>query len=627
MTAISLTVLLVATAMVLDFGLVRLDRQQVKALSDEAVMAGIVAGDGGTGEVYPFRATCGALSYLKSDPRLAGLPDGLCTSSSLTPRLNTTCTAAASTHAQYDQSVTSGAATYRVVITSPYVLTDGTWPEESLPTSAADQSLVGGCDQIGVQVFERRPLGLGTLAGSDESSFGIRSAARAVMGGDDELSPALIVLERTACSALTVGSAGGGSGTYIQVHGSGPTPGSIHVDSSATGADCGGGSNQQLLQGKQSDGIVAYGSVAPTGVAGVISSVATYSSVAATVVSDNLNNVYGTTATTGTGADKGAVQGRRLVGRTPIDKRYRTGVRSAIAAAAGVWATSAPSGWTTTGCNPSAADLAVTTRLWINCTGNSGITLSSTISAGEVYFNGFVKNGTVSMPNATKVYLSNTAANGSTISGSALTMGNGNGFCVRSTCSTTPTIQCTRAATANRATVFVRQGSVDATGGILRLCNTTMILLGGDTGTGCVPAVDGLAPTTTPCTTSPAAGNGTISVTGGAVFDWTSPNQYASTIPTANQSVAWSLFEDLAMWSESSGSFKFGGGGGMDTVGVYMVPNGSPVSVGGGSSQTLTNAQYISRTFAVSGGGTLSLTTDPKNAVTIPTIKGFLLVR
>jgi hypothetical protein len=98
-------------------------------------------------------------------------------------------------------------------------------------------------------------------------------------------------------------------------------------------------------------------------------------------------------------------------------------------------------------------------------------------------------------------------------------------------------------------------------------------------------------------------------------------------VPEANQATAYANLEDLAMWSEAAGFFKFAGGGGMNTVGVYMVPNGSPVSVGGGSNQTLTNAQYIARTFAVSGGGTLTLTTDPKNAVNIPTITGFVLVR
>ena len=58
-----------------------------------------------------------------------------------------------------------------------------------------------------------------------------------------------------------------------------------------------------------------------------------------------------------------------------------------------------------------------------------------------------------------------------------------------------------------------------------------------------------------------------------------------------------------------------------------MTPNAMPFAVGGGGSQTLTNAQYIARAFSVTGGGTLSLTVDPRNAVTIPSITGFLLVR
>jgi hypothetical protein len=49
--------------------------------------------------------------------------------------------------------------------------------------------------------------------------------------------------------------------------------------------------------------------------------------------------------------------------------------------------------------------------------------------------------------------------------------------------------------------------------------------------------------------------------------------------------------------------------------------------MGGTSDQVLTNAQYIARTFAATGNATLNLTTDPRNAVSIPAIKGYVLVR
>ena len=134
---------------------------------------------------------------------------------------------------------------------------------------------------------------------------------RATLGGSDDLAPALILLERTACSVLTVGSAGAGAGSFIKVLGYGKTPGSIHVDSAATGSDCGSGSNKQAFQGKQADGIIAYGSATPVGTTGIISSVATNNGKSANIVSDSLPNVYGTTAVSGTGTTKTAVVGRR----------------------------------------------------------------------------------------------------------------------------------------------------------------------------------------------------------------------------------------------------------------------------------------------------------------------------
>ena len=142
--------------------------------------------------------------------------------------------------------------------------------------------------------------------------------------------------------------------------------------------------------------------------------------------------------------------------------------------------------------------------------------------------------------------------------------------------------------------------------------------------TGCVPATDvGDAPTTTPCTTSPTSGNGQMDVGAQATLDWTAPN---STLNTATQADWTNLQEDLAMWSESAGVFKFTGGGTMTTTGVFMIPNGN-VSVGGGSSQLLVNSQYVARTFGTGGQGALSMITDPRSAVTIPSSAGYLLVR
>ena len=235
------------------------------------------------------------------------------------------------------------------------------------------------------------------------------------------------------------------------------------------------------------------------------------------------------------------------------------------------------------------------------------------------------------MPNAARVYVNNTDSSGNPVNASAVSLSNNDGFCIRGTCGTSPASTCSTAQAPIRAVLLVRQGNLDASGGLLRLCNTTALLLGGYPSSGCVPSADGAAPTDTPCATtgSNKAGNTRIDVTGGAQLDWTAPNTSATYITDkAIREAAWRAgLEDLALWSESSGLYRMAGSGALSVSGVFMAPNATPFTVGGGGSQTLTNAQYIARTFSVTGGGTLAMTVDPKNAVTIPAITGFLLVR
>ncbi|MGN6578153.1 MAG: TadE/TadG family type IV pilus assembly protein, partial [Nocardioides sp.] len=108
--ALSMVMLLVAAAMVLDFGVVRVDRQRAKATADSAVMAGMRAADGKTGDVYSFRAVCAALSFLRAnDDRMSGLPDGICASPDNTAK----CSSATPTAnpAVYDHSITNAGTT------------------------------------------------------------------------------------------------------------------------------------------------------------------------------------------------------------------------------------------------------------------------------------------------------------------------------------------------------------------------------------------------------------------------------------------------------------------------------------------------------------------------------------
>jgi hypothetical protein len=58
-----------------------------------------------------------------------------------------------------------------------------------------------------------------------------------------------------------------------------------------------------------------------------------------------------------------------------------------------------------------------------------------------------------------------------------------------------------------------------------------------------------------------------------------------------------------------------------------MAPNATPFSVGGGGVQDLTDAQYVADSFSLGGNATLTMRVDANNAVPIPAVSNFQLVR
>ena len=640
--------LLVSAALVLDLGMVRLDRQQLKSAADDAVAAGLRAADDGTGEVHDSAAVCGAYQYLKANlPALAGLPDGTCASVDATM----TCTPGdPATAAAYHGTTSSGNKQYEVWIKMPYSLTDasmgGPFAEESAPTLAADAGdpAQQGCDQIAVVVEQWSPPGLGKLVHAGDLDTRVRSVAR-VKVQDGDLAPTLLLLERHSCSVLTVGSGGSPSQIHVFKGYSGTAPATIHSDSDATGAGCGSGSNQQLFQGKQADGLVAYGGSG--GSPGLITSVATNNGVSTSVVADSTANVYGTTATVDTSpGTPSPVSGRKLVTRSVVDERYLGGVTNMAINARPVWLTdhtTAPGFTQRVACSPdmtTLAGMAPTSSVYVDCPGNSGISLSGTIGAGTIYFHGFISGGNLRMPNATKIYIDDTNDSNAKINSSALNLtASGSGFCVgaSASCSNLTTDPCTTGQTSAKTTLLIRRGALTSTGGLLRLCNTTVLMESGQVGSGtpsdpgaCLPTTQGTPPTSTPCTgTSTTAGTSYVSL--GGSTDWTAPNAYASWtgVPQATRRAAWAGGEDLALWTETYGSgatYKMAGGGDLHVNGVFMLPNASPFTISGSGAQDMSESQFIVSKFAVDGGATLTMRAD-SFAVPLPTLADFRRVR
>lgn len=643
--ALSMTALLVAGAFVLDIGLARFDRGANKGAADAAVTAGLQSANAGTGDVYNSSAVCAAYEFLiRQRALLSGLPAGICA----TPSATATCTPGdTSTNVSYSGTTTVDSRKYDVWIKMPYSLSDPTGGAFSAETSATSASDVGdatqqGCDQIGVIIKESTKPGLSAVVNSNDLVTRTRSVARVKVGNGDP-APALLLLERTHCGVLAVGSAG--SPSRIKIYGNTDSPGTIHSDSDASDSGCGSGN--QVLQGKQADGVAAYGSA--TGVAGLITTVATQLGKAATTVVDSGSNVYGTSAQSETGVGtKTAVVGRKPVTRKPVDRRYLAGVALASRSAYPIWLTNpatAPGFTRLVDHCPTTADMTMLNAMtaaqsvYINCP--AGITATGNIGAGTVYLHGYYKSGVLNMSQAQRIYIDDKAS-----AGDAINVSTGNAFCVRATSCvpSTPSLgQCSSSPTGSptaKATLFSRTGSIGGSGtsSLLRLCNTTVIMQSGDIGAGtaaspgaCLPSAVGAAPTSTPCPPA-SAGNGPVNTSG--VVDWTAPNAYgdmtAAGLSTTQQQTLWDDGEDLAAWDETYGdlsTYKLAGGASIHVGGVFMVPNAFPFNLAGGGSQDLTNAQFVVRSFAVAGGAILTMKVDPNNVVGLPSLYDFRMVR
>jgi Flp pilus assembly protein TadG len=673
--ALCLTVLLVAAGLVVDFGLVRIDRQVDKSAADSATLAGLHGLNGGDGNAHPYMGVCTAVRYLKeNNARFAGINESVgwtdgndvgtasgCSDSTL--RAKTCIPGDPSSWAKFTWNGTWSGMPLVVTIQSGYSLTGSTWSEDTLDASRTDDSDgAQGCDQMAVIVTQSRDPGLGSLATSSDLRTTIRTVGRVEQrpGG---AAPALLLLEPHDCPVLGTGSASADT-SWIHVYGSlasnGATQaGTIHADSDATG-DCTGGSNEQILWGRQSNGIVAYAAPLATNPAlpdatqpGSITTVAGADGKATNYIYDGLTNVYASGAlgpAAAATATKTAPTGRSAIGRTLVDQRYRSTVRSAMLAADGVFAAGS-AGYVTfppavDACKPTQANvnalrdpdgtvLDATSKVWIDCPspGRFNPTGNLSIPAGTIVINSVVApDATLSLPDAHHVYVAGQPSkpNAIDLNSSGQFQMNTNGNLSGSSCSV--------GQNPDKAVLFLKQGSFKEanTANLVRMCRTTVFLMSGQAD-GCVPTVDGAQPTSSPCTSG--LGSGQFTQNGGSI-DWTAPDTMDITTDSDGNALpaataAWSDPngpEDLALWSESSANnsttFSMTGGGLFSVRGVFMTPNAVPFQLGGGAFLNLTNAQFIARTIQLNGSGTkIDMRVDPNSAVTLPKLELVGLVR
>lgn len=674
--AVSLTALLVVVGLIVDFGLVRIDRQVNKSGADSATLAGLHALGAGDGTAHPYRGICTALRYLKeNDPRFASIDESVGWTDGLnTPAGNgcadtpegallrgKTCKASTSapwenaTWAKFNWSGSYQGMPLEVEIQSGYDLANATWAEDDLPASAADEvDTAKGCDQLAVTITQSRKPGFGSLATASDLTTAVRSVGR-VQQGPGGNAPAMLLLKQSGCTILTAGSSGGGSKVFVEgaVSADGVTtqPGTIHSDSDGSGC----GSNENIYTGQADNGIVAYAAPLTSNPSspdlakpGQISAYAAKLGVASGSLRDSSSRVCGSAGVFGTGTCPGAdVNARDRVTRWPVDDRYLTGAQNVRNAANAVFSTLAGtppttlSGYATVGCNATQAtidalNLTAASKAYVYCASNASFTQPVTIKAGTIVFagKGVAPSGTLSMPNATKVYI-----NG--YNGDAISVGNNSTFSMHSGSNTDPGGLCRDSSTSstNKAVLVVNNGDVKQTGGTLQMCYTTVVMMGGQYNA-CMPiSPSALAPDpNTPC--AGGTGNGQFTQTGGNV-DWTAPNRYdvmnlLDGSPDPAKSAEWSDAggpEDLALWSESGGSssnpkFQMTGGGTVHLVGVLVTPNAQPFTLTGQFNQTLVNAQYVTSSISLSSNNTkIIMRVDPNAAVTLPELEVVGLVR
>ncbi|MGZ4745070.1 MAG: hypothetical protein ACXVYS_17835, partial [Oryzihumus sp.] len=446
--ALCAVALLVSAAIVLDLGMVRVERQTNKSAADSAVMAGLRAQDQGTDSIYNTLGVCAALQYLKADrPALSGLPNTLETGGSCaTPDATHICVPSATdpnpTQVTYHATTTSGTTKYEVWIKSPYRVTDATtggpaFSEESTSSATAGKPALQGCDQLGLVIKEWTKPGLGQLVSSQPIVTRLRSVGRLAIGPGDQ-APALLLLDTSHCQVLALAAGGAGADSHIRVYGSEvymakrkdgtpglvDTAGSIHADTDASVCS-GGNPAPPVFLGKSANGIVAYGPPDQSS-SGTVTSLAAQNGAADATVFDSATNVYGTTAKNETvvGTKKNP-SGHGKVTRKVVDNRYlgqattppSTGVAGAMAdAQANVFSTLTAGNAVAAGyklvssCNPAAADLtgitAATPRVFVDCTGNPGFSGSAPIHGQTVVFNGKIaSSANISLPDAQKVYV------------------------------------------------------------------------------------------------------------------------------------------------------------------------------------------------------------------------------
>lgn len=633
--------LMTAAGLVVDFGLVRADRQQNKSAADLAVAAGMRSLEFG-GYPAPFRGVCEAIKYLKvNHPQLTALTttgkfkngnnvaiasSDPCTTAA--PEWKQLCTANKDTWAVYEDTIGG----INVKIKNGYDLSDGGYADETLVSGDGGDPDLANCDHLAVEISETETPGFGKLAYAGNLTSRIRSVGRITQAIDVQAVIALLLLEREDCDALDFS----GTNSAVQVKGYQTRPGIIHADSIGTGDDC---SNQILNGVAASTGpplnytgpsILADRAESGTPIEPGHISVAAKSGIpgaipgnAATSCPDTVVGVP-SSGVWSSASPGPCVTGSSRKGRINVDILFRRRIvdlRAEAVTRTG-WIPSppgqrtVPASYAIYNCNPPAS---VPERyVFIDCSNfNNAVTF--THNDAEIVFGGEISGSRdMIFQNPAKIYVKG-----------AISRQNGL-FSVNAGSSADCTARGGVSGDRSKSTkLVVVNGRLSGSGGsINRLCQTTVLLADGNTSGSCpnVPAI----PTTNGVHPYDNCFGGNVGLSGGGSFDWTAPN--ASDNPMQwddpNDTVYLDDFEGLALWTEAQSGNALSGGGTNVMKGVFFLPNADPFTIDGGASQAIErDAQFIIRKLKMTGNGLLTMRPNPVDSVSFPYFSGFTMVR
>lgn len=620
LSALLITALLVIVAIVIDLGATRSDRRggQV-AVDNAAAAAGKALADPAEG---PVTACTESIAYLNAvlDTTFTVTSTRTCAD------FATACTAGGvvvSTDpviATADGGKYIATVQYPVIDSSPLMARTSTIGAASLgaPTSADGAP----CKRIGVQLQTTEDGYFGGVASAGDRTSTVHAVATGSPGTTGVGIPAFLMLERVDCGSLVDNNA---AGIYVRESLDGTAPGTIHVDSYATG-DCSGSTKGYAVYGKaQSDGTT---------------SIRVYPSTVPPVENGSIN-VVASNARAGAefpaGLSVAPTTGANAVSRAPVDTKYNstgstaitdlhTSAYGALTAAASSYTVAA--GWETVDCTTNPTGLFA--KVYVNCA-TFDRTAIFPASVSEVVFSGKIEQradraltvnatrvtvkgmldlpkGTATFPRAAEVFV-----------GGGVNVSNNGALSVNSV---SPTTCIGGTSSATRFAIFGASSAALVLDGSSSLCSTAAYLAGPLTATNAAYVKQALSAGSPhasctvlkPCPKGAGDGNtaagATFSLGGGVIVTWTAPNEYPGSF-SGPQGV-----EDLALWMEGATAATVGSGAELKVTGVVFAPN-ARVEMRSPASAVPRNAQFISRSLWLYQGN-LSMRPVAGNVVDVP---------